>query len=303
MPGNEYKLKNGGYMNEKTKPDGTPELEDFPGKFCVLSVALDNPVMINRCLDISGPDPGTVRKPFAFFFVHGGGWAGGSRGQYYPIMQYVNMRGFAAAATGYRLCDKQITAFDQLLDVRQSYAQFVKYLQTKTGEANPKIVVMGSSAGAHLGSLLAYAKPGECGEPLRYKNFELSGDWVVPAALIAVCGTKQMIPWPGIPDIIWKSMQLAAGNDYSPQFEPLFKQLSPAAYFCQDSCPTFIVAAEHEMLFSNRLNREWHDELTQVGIRCEMKIYQGQSHGFLYYCDSPAQKQALEDVLNFVQSL
>lgn len=155
------------------------------GKFCVLSIALDDPVMSNRCLDLALPEKAGNPEEFAFFFVHGGGWGAGSRGQYYPVMQYVCDRGFTAAATGYRLCKySPVTAFDQLLDIRQSYMLLVKYLQQTTGKRHPKIVVMGSSAGAHLGSLLAYAAPGQCGEPLQYQGMPLAADeWVVDHGL------------------------------------------------------------------------------------------------------------------------
>lgn len=291
-------------MSTIISASGLPDITGFDKNFCVLNISLDLPVMSNRCLDIALPQK-PVSEPFAFFFVHGGGWGAGSRGQYYPVMQYVSNHGFAAAATGYRLCKySPVTAFDQLLDIRQSYMLLVRHLRQTTGNLKPKIVVMGSSAGAHLGSLLAYTSPGQCGEPLQYQDMAVTADeWVAPSALIAVCGTGQMTPWPNIAPEIWNDMQRAVGKDYTPETEHLFQQLSPVNYLSPKSCPTFIIAAEHESLFNNPLNQKWHDKLVQSGVRCELKTYQDQTHGFLYFCETPAQRQALGDAVNFVRSL
>lgn len=269
----------------------------------VLNVFLDSPSEIDRCLDITEPADGVKKRPVAFFLVHGGGWKGGHLKQYYPVMQYLNERGYVTASTGYRLRSGEITAFDQLLDVRQSYARFTRYLSESNGGWLPPIVVMGSSAGAHLAALLAYAGPGECGEPTAFRESCLSDEWIVPSGAVLVCAPGRMTSWPDINEEIWTSMQAAVGVEYSTNTEERFKRLSPSSYLRKHICPTFLIGSENEIFFPHFMLREWQDKMSEVGGRCELKIYSGQSHGFLYECDSPGQQEALGDVVRFVESL
>lgn len=270
--------------------------------FTTTGIALDDPLVPNRLFELAEPPEGVERQNVAFFLIHGGGWHAGSRNQYHPVMEYFCRQGFTVANAEYRMVDDVITAFDQLLDVRQSYAEFVRYRQLTSGETEQAIVVMGSSAGAHLATLLAYAEPGECGEPRRYRDTRLPAAWQVPAGLVSVCGPRQMTPWPRIMPQIWKRMQAAVGKPYTPETEALYQKLSPGTYFGRKPIPTFLVAAAKEKVFPNRLSEEWRSELLRQGIRCELKIYPDQNHGFLYFCDTAIQLEALDDILRFAIS-
>ena len=133
------------------------------------SYYLDRPLVKGRIFDVFEPEE--ITKDTAVFFVHGGGWHGGSRSFCHEFMQELNNRGWLAASTDYRLSG--VTAFDQLQDIREAYDRFVSLLKRK--QRPLKIAVYGESAGSHLASLLLYAEPGECGEKCQLEN-----DWVKP---------------------------------------------------------------------------------------------------------------------------
>lgn len=270
----------------------------------IIRIALDEPAVTRRRLDILEPKPEIPRRLIAFFLVHGGGWHSGSRRQYYPAMRYFSSHGHIAAATGYRLRKQGVSAFEQLLDVRQSYSSFLQHLRQSSPEETPQVVVMGSSAGAHLASLLAYAHPGECGEPLSYRGKTIDIDnWTPPVGAVLVCAPGQFTPWPEIHPGIWSSMQKAAGAEYTDETKPRFEQLSPSTYWKNKPCSTFLVGSENEIFFPHFMLRQWQREMMEAGRLCKLKIYPDQSHGFLYGCDAPGQREAMSDILSFVESL
>ena len=265
-------------------------------------ILLDSPPVVGRCLDVVEPGEGEAGP--AFFLIHGGGWDGGHRGQYYPVLDYLRRRGHPVAAAEYRLCDGRITVADQLTDLRHGYDWLIRFLRCRSGRKCPQVVVMGSSAGAHLAALLAYAAPGECGESLVFGDRRLEiENWVPPAGLVAVCGPATMTPWPDIHPGIWESMQKAVGCRYGEDTRERFERFSPARYRGKNSCPTLLVGAELENLFPLRFLERWRDELRACGGYCECRVYAGQVHGFLYQYDNESQRRALRDIVDFAEAL
>lgn len=88
------------------------------------------------------------------FYVHGGGWNSGSPSVFKFIGQRFAQEGYHCILLGYRR-----TPFyrfpSQIEDVCAGYKAALRYLKSR-GINVPKSVVVGSSAGAHLGALLCY---------------------------------------------------------------------------------------------------------------------------------------------------
>lgn len=119
---------------------------------------LNYPIQKERVYDIFIPE--TVQHDTAIFMIHGGGWAGGSRTNYYtPIMETLAERGYIVATADYRL---NVSAMEQLKDCREAYAHFINELKKMNRPL--KVAAYGSSAGAHLASLLSVAAPGASGD-------------------------------------------------------------------------------------------------------------------------------------------
>jgi len=110
----------------------------------------------DRKLDIYRPDGASRRTAILFF--HGGGWRGGAREMMRPIARDMAALGYVAMPVSYRLLgDAPFPA--QIADVRAA----IRWARTHASDVAidaDRIVLWGSSAGAHL-SLLAAGAPNE----------------------------------------------------------------------------------------------------------------------------------------------
>ena len=264
--------------------------------FSFTSYYLDDKIVSNRIFDVFMP--GKVTQKTALFFIHGGGWSGGAKERFHEIMQAYCERGFICATAGYRLLPltgSKITAVDQLADVRECYDGFVSILKEKN--IKPDIAVFGSSAGAHLASLLVCALPGECGDKPALKN-----SWVRP-----VCGMFQATPasfepWPERFPGIWSSVERAAGGKFE-EVPENFRRLSLCNYIKEDNPPIFFMEAGNETLFPGHYNKALLEKHLAWGIPSEMKVYKFAEHGFFYNLTRPIQHEAFEDIFNFVKKI
>ena len=260
------------------------------------SIYFDDPIVTGRALDIFMPDQ--VTRDQAVFLVHGGGWTGGSREGYHKVMEALRDQGFICGATDYRLSG--VSLFEKLTDVRHGYDLFTTFLNQQGRPLT--IATLGSSAGAHLSGLLSLAAPGQCGEALEYGAFTPQNEWVRPAGCVVVAAPTTFEPWEDIFPHIWTDMRSLVGVSYEDDPDP-YRRLSPITYVDEDSCPVFLLHAENEHMFPLDVNMKFIDKLKALGRRTQVKTYPRVEHGFLYELDRWQQKEALADVIAFLQSL
>lgn len=253
------------------------------------SYYLDSPLVKGRVFDVFVPEE--ITKDVAVFFVHGGGWRGGSRESFHEIMEALNNRGFVAASTDYRLYAKD--AFQQISDIRAAYMRFVSIL--KEMGRPPKIAVYGESAGSHLASLLLFAKPGECGEEIDYE-----GEWVAPTYGILHATPTSFYHWDGMMPASWERMQNIAGAPYDKEPDR-FDRLSLKRYVNRDNPPIFFVEAELEHLFISKNTLEIANQHRALGIESHWKVYPLMEHGFFYELKRKRQLEAFEDICLFLE--
>jgi acetyl esterase/lipase len=93
--------------------------------------------------------------PFpAIIYIHGGGWAEGSRSDFGEIAQLYAKRGIAGFSIDYTLAAPNRTAWPQNIEDVISALTFIQANAANYRIDTQKIAVMGSSAGAHLASLI-----------------------------------------------------------------------------------------------------------------------------------------------------
>lgn len=256
------------------------------------SFYLDTPIITGRALDIFEPLPGTPVEETALFFVHGGGWRAGSRQSYHPIMEAFAQRGFITASTGYRLYAKN--AFEQLSDIRESFDAFADFLMEKGRPV--KIAVYGTSAGAHLASLLACALPGECGEDVS----KLKHPEIRPSSALLQSTPYDFLPYDWRIPAFWSSMCGIAGVPYEKSPET-YERLSLKNYIRSDNPPIFFMEAELEHLFPMDLTLKIAKEQRQMNIPSQWKVYSRMEHGFFFELTREGQKEAFEDMCNYLK--
>ena len=253
------------------------------------SFYLDKPLIPGRSYDII--EPAEVTCDTALFIVHGGGWRAGSKVSFHKLMESFAQRGVICASTDYRLRAKD--AFEQLADIRCAYEHFVEFLWKKGHSL--KVAVHGSSAGAHLASLLLCADVGECGEA-----FVPEHPWVPPVKGILQATPAQFTPWEDIFPHIWTSMQDIAGAPYEKE-GGRYERLSLKNYIRKGNPVLFYAEAQNEHMFPYEYNAKIVETHNNLGIASFAKVYKNTEHGFFYELTRPQQKEFFEDILLFLQ--
>ncbi|MBR2509479.1 MAG: alpha/beta hydrolase [Lentisphaeria bacterium] len=262
-------------------------------KNCFKSYYLDSPLQIGRVFDVFEADSDVPLQKYAFFFVHGGGWRQGSRaGGTHILMEALAKRGFTCASTDYRL--KAPDAFVQISDVREALDAFIDLL-IQDGR-KPEIIIWGESAGAHLASLTAYAKPGELGEDIS----KLKHPEIRPAKAILQATPYDFLHFEGMMPQFWSLMQNVAGAPYDKEPER-YEKLSLKNYIHKDNPETFFIEAEYEHLFDSRLTLKIAEEHRKMGISSQWKVYERVEHGFLHDLQRKMQLAAFEDMCLFAE--
>ena len=255
------------------------------------SYFLDKPLQKGRMFDLFEPAEGVPVRDVAIFFVHGGGWRSGSRTGFYEIMEAFGKLGYITCTTDYRL---NVTAFEQLSDIRESFDCFVQILKERGHSC--RIAVHGSSAGAHLASLLCCARPGECGEDcskLQYPE--------VRAEMAFLQATPHDFKtWEGMMPQFWSQMQGAAGKSYEEDPER-YERLSLINFVREDNPRIFFIEAELEHLFPTELTLEIARKHREMNIASQWKVYTRVEHGFFYELKRKMQLEAFDDVCKFIE--
>ena len=88
------------------------------------------------------------------FFLYGGGWQSGERTQYKFVGQALASRGFLVVVPDYRVYP-EVRYPEFVRDAARAFA-WTHREATRLGGDPARIVVMGHSAGAHIGAMLAY---------------------------------------------------------------------------------------------------------------------------------------------------
>jgi len=95
-----------------------------------------------------------VHKRRALLLVHGGGWRGGERQEFAPLMQALAQEGYTSLSVDYRLAPA-VRHPAQLTDVKCA----LRWLKAHAAELDidpDRVALLGSSAGGHLATLAAY---------------------------------------------------------------------------------------------------------------------------------------------------
>jgi acetyl esterase/lipase len=232
-------------------------------------------------------------REVALFFVHGGGWRGGSRTIFHSIIHEYSRRGFDCASTDYRLSG--VNVFDQVGDVRIGLDIFAGELKKRNCPA--RVLLIGSSAGAHLALLAALAKPEECGAPETPLVHECE---IAGVAVQAAPFTFE--PWPDIFPGSWEAMQSAVGAPCDGN-EVLYRQSSPMNYIRSGNPPLFALHAENEHMFPLDIAAEFARRSIALGNVVKEKIYPRTEHGFFYSIERRQQCEAFDDILEFAESV
>ncbi len=199
----------------------------------------------------------TDRRPSIVFF-HGGGWVGGSPGQFTEHSKYLSERGMVAFQVQYRLLDRQgkepptscvEDAADAFRWVRQRSAQW--------GIDPVRIAAAGGSAGGHLAAYLGT----RIDAPAPDQTTSVSAK---PNALVLFNPV-----YDNGPDG-WGHQRV--GDRY--------REFSPLHNISADDPPNIVYLGSEDNLIPVATAEAFRDRMETAGVRSELRIYEGQGHGF-----------------------
>lgn len=99
------------------------------------------------------PSPSPKSHTLVVYF-NGGGWTQGAPADFHYLGQHIALNGFDCALMGYRKAPKY--HFDDIVyDVFNGWLRLKSFIE-QNGRSYGRVIIMGSSAGAHLSSLLCY---------------------------------------------------------------------------------------------------------------------------------------------------
>ncbi len=216
----------------------------------------------------------------AMIFFFGGGWTGGNRSHFRKHAEYFSQRGLTCFLVDYRIASiHQITPFESLKDAK-SAIRFIR-INAENFKIDPdKIIASGGSAGGHLAAATALIEA--YNDPMDDIMID-----AVPNALVLFNPVIDNGPGGyGFERI---------GEDYL--------KFSPLHNIREGAPPTIVFLGTEDELIPVETAEYYKTVMEKVGSRCELKLYEGEGHGFFNYGNFDFYKQTVQEADSFLQSL
>ncbi len=202
-----------------------------------------------------GWDAADARPAAVFFF--GGGWKNGDTRQFYPQAEYLATRGMVTICAEYRTENNGgVKPFDCVEDAK-SAMRFVRSHAAELGIDPDKLAAGGGSAGGHLAAATATV------EAYDSEQDDLS---ISP-------GPNALLLFNPACDNSAEGYGYDRVGDY-------YKTISPMENLDAEVPPTIIFLGDQDGVFPVPRARLYQERMKENGIRCELLIYEGQTHGF-----------------------
>jgi len=236
--------------------------KDLPAK-TIYDVSYGNDTA--QVMDVYLPAHRSIHSTKSIVLIHGGGWNSGSKKDFVAYIDSFKTRmpDYAIFNLNYRLVNGSNLFPTQEHDVKTA----IDFIVTNSAEYHVnknKMVLLGASAGGHLALLQGY----------KYNNPKVAAiiDFFGPTDLVSMFQK----PWnPYVPFVL----QMITGTTPR-QNSALYKQSSPINYINAQSAPTLILHGGSDKIVNVSQSKTLKDKLDKAGVRNELIIYPGKSHGW-----------------------
>ena len=223
-------------------------------------------------------DKGENYPALAFFF--GGGWKGGSTKQFEPHAKYFSKRGIVCFLVNYRVESRdKATPFESLKDARSA----IRYIRGNAGlfKIDPnRIIASGGSAGGHLAAATA----------LTDKYDDERDDLDISC----------------VPDALVLFNPVIDNGPGGYGFERIgmeYKDFSPLHNINSGAPPTIFFLGTQDALIPVETAQYYKKVMEKVGSRCELRLYEGEGHGFFNYKNFENYKSTVSEADKFLISI
>lgn len=246
-----------------------------------------NPARIFRNVEYAKPDDKPLRLDVymsedqsqpapAIIWLHGGGWRGGDKGAY-VMGRWLTKFGYTLVAVQYRLTGR--ACFPAQIHDCKAAVRFMRANADKYNIDPARIGVMGSSAGAHLGLLLATSGDvkeleGDLGNADQSSRVQAAVSFAGPTDLAAWYATGVNYT-ADTPDSI---MTKFLGGPFKDN-KDVAKAASPTTHISSDDPPFLLVHGRADSAVAISQAELMVEKLTAAGVKVEFMAVRGAGHG------------------------
>jgi acetyl esterase len=207
----------------------------------------------------SGWKPTDSRPAIVFF--HGGGWTGGSPGQFTEHSKYFASRGLVCVQVQYRLLDKKKSdPPETCVRDAKSGMRWVRSRARELGIDPDRIASGGGSAGGHLAAFVGMVEGND--DPADDLN-------VSPKSNAMLLFNPVFDNGPGG----WGAKRVG----------DRFKEFSPFHNVTKDDPPAIVFLGSKDALIPVKTAHDFEKSMKAVEVACEVMIFDGMTHGFFNY--------------------
>ena len=221
----------------------------------------------------------SVKYP-AIVFYFGGGWISGTIDQFKPQAKYFSERRIVCFLVDYRVKNRQqTTPFESLKDAK-SAIRYIREYADKFNVDPSKIVAAGGSAGGQLAAATA-----------------LIDDYNENSDDISIsCKPNALVLFNPVID------NGPGGYGYE-RIGDAYKSFSPLHNIKNGAPPTILFLGTNDKLIPIETVKYYQTVMSKVKSKCELRLYEGQGHGFFNYKNFEFYKKTLSEADLFLQSL
>ncbi|MEX2565129.1 MAG: alpha/beta hydrolase [Cyclobacteriaceae bacterium] len=203
---------------------------------------------------------GPKEKHAAMIFFFGGGWVGGSLSQFEPHAKYFADKGLITVLADYRVKNRHQTRPFEALEDAKSAIRYLKENGERLGIDSAQIIAAGGSAGGHLAAATALISK------YNDENDNLS---ISPKPAALVLFNPVLDNGPG-------GYGFERIGEAYPDFSPLHNVRKGAP-------PTLLFLGTEDQLIPVETAQYYKVVMEKVGSTCDLKLYEGQGHGFFNF--------------------
>lgn len=190
----------------------------------------------------------------AIVFFHGGGWVGGSPGQFTEHAKHLAKKGMVCVQVQYRLLDRKnndppTICVEDALDAMR----WVRGHATELGIDPDRVATGGGSAGGHLAAYLGTVEQQATDGPLTKPN-----------AMVLFNPVYDNGP----------------GGWGAGRVKDRYAEFSPAHNISKNDPPNIVFLGSKDNLIPVATAKNFQKKMQDAGVKSELFIYEGQGHGF-----------------------
>ena len=222
------------------------------------------------------------RPTSAIVFFHGGGWRGGTPAQFYPHCEHLARRGMVAMSAEYRLKDIHQTTPVESVEDAKSAIRWIRSHAEELGIDPARLAAGGGSAGGHLAAACGLISDTNSSDDDRSIS-------ATPDALVLFNPVLDTSP-------------SVLERDLLPD---RWQELSPLEHVRAGAPPTLVMVGTEDRFLPVATASAFAEKMASAGVRCELRLYDGQQHGFFNYFEGKDEyyTRTVGEMESFLESL